>query len=309
LAVRSRRSLSKRHAYQRHHRERDAAAGQAGQRRGYAGHLDLGSTPRDTFGRPFEAVRPRRREGRQGSTGQEREKPEDGDHAAPPAALSGAARREQPRLGPHQEGKDGCRGQALRQADRKMDGQHHGRERQERQVGHSRERGGDHHAECTQLDAHDGREHDRHGPEPPLARQEGPGERPCHEAGEEAHVQQVRPQRQQASVGEDERLHAEHRGHHEHRTPGAEKDGQKQTAPEVTAASRARNGEVHHLGGKDEGAEHARESDLARLVPGGHPPGGHGQQPAGPNPTGHSHGGRQKCIKKVHGWAPAIPVL
>ena len=88
-------------------------------------------------------------------------------------------------------------------------------------------------------------------------------ERVGDERREEAEVEDVGAQGQQTAVREEQSLHGEDRGHHEEGRLRAQQDGEDQRSPEVTARAGARDREVEHLGGEDEGAGDAHERDLA----------------------------------------------
>ena len=86
---------------------------------------------------------------------------------------------------------------------------------------------------------------------------------------DETHVEDIAAEGQQAAVGEEKGLHDQDRGDGEKGGMGAEQDRQQQPAAQMAAGAGRRNGEIDHLGGKEEGAEHPHERHLAvvQLLP------------------------------------------
>lgn len=158
----------------------------------------------------------------------------------------------------------GCRGKPFHNADGQVDGQHQLHELGEGQGGDAGGRSFQNDGEGPQLKPDDGgrdacqRDAARAGA---AARQRLVNEGVGHQAGEEAQVEDVAAQRQQAAVREEEGLDGQDGRHNQEACIGAEQDGQNEAAAQVSAGPGARNGEVQHLAGKDEGSQHAHERD------------------------------------------------
>ena len=83
-----------------------------------------------------------------------------------------------------------------------------------------------------------------------------------HRHADDAHVEDVGAQRQQPAILEDQRLDADHAGHHQDGRPGAEQDGGQGRAHQVPGGA-AGDGEVEHLPGEDGRCQHAHQRHLA----------------------------------------------
>ena len=93
-----------------------------------------------------------------------------------------------------------------------------------------------------------------------------PGQGPVNEgvgcqAGEEAHVEDVAAQGQQPSVRKEKRLHRQDGRHDQEARIRPQQDRQDEAAAQMAAGPGARNGEVQHLAGEDEGSQNAHERD------------------------------------------------
>ena len=137
------------------------------------------------------------------------------------------------------------------------------------------------------------------------ARAERAARAPAPSAPMHAHVEDVRPERRDAAVGEQERLHDEHHRQHQAGEPRPEQDRRQRRAEEVPARA-ARHREVEHLRGEDERGGHAQQRDLA-LVERPVGPAQRRSRPRRPRrrPVGRRDLGGQEAVRDVH----AAPLL
>ena len=119
------------------------------------------------------------------------------------------------------------------------------------------------------------------------------------EHAEHRHVDDVRAEREDASILEHQRLDGEDGGHDHARRGGSERERQKRAAEEVAARADA-DREVDHLGGEDERAHHAEERDT-RVIKGSlRAADGNGDARNRGRVEGGPHRGRQKSVGYVH---------
>ena len=85
----------------------------------------------------------------------------------------------------------------------------------------------------------------------------GAPDQPAHKTTVERHIPDVGPQRHQAAVGKQQALDEQHADHRQKRGVGTHDGGQQHAAAQMTAGTRAGDGKIDHLGGKNKGTHHA----------------------------------------------------
>ena len=134
-----------------------------------------------------------------------------------------------------------------------------------------------------------------------FAPQAGVQQVPAH-AVDDAHVEDVGPQRRDAAVGEDEALHEQDRRQHDHGRAGTEQHGRQHAADQV-AAGPAGDGEVEHLGREDEGRRQAQQRHAPGRQVRVRPPQRHAQARRGEHARRRRRLEVEEAVGDVHGRA------